>query len=211
MNNLSLILNVHMDDSGSRTIRAFVAIDLPSHIHADISRMIQLINLQNIPRLRTIKPGSAHITIEFLGSIQSARIPCLTKAIQRNVAGMQEFNVTIDNFRLHPSSSDPRFAYFEVGRSKQLLELKLAVVNACKQFGVKVDSLSWFPHVTMARIPRTKTRSERRDMGAGLKSIPDFCKTLFVSQFSIMSSDLGKSGPTYSILERIHLFPRTST
>jgi 2'-5' RNA ligase len=199
-----------MNDSGSRPIRAFVAIDLPSQIHADISRIIELINHQNITRLRTIKPGSAHITIEFIGSMQSARIPCLTKAIEGTVAGMKQFNVSIDNFRLHPSLSDPRFAYFEVGRSKQLLELKLAVSNACKQFGVKADSLSWFPHVTMARIPRTKTRSERRYMGERLKSIPDFCKTVLVSQFSIMSSDLGKSGPTYNILKRIHLFPKRS-
>ena len=198
-----------MIDLTCTPIRTFIAIDLPACLHAALHKTMRLIDQQNIPRLRPIKRGSAHITIKFLGEFESNHIPSLVEAIQDNVLGMQAFTISINNLRLHPNSSDPRFAFFEIAHSKELGELKLVVDEACRKFGVKNDSLSWFPHITIARIPRSKTRSERRYIGERLKTIPAFCKTMTVSQFSIMSSDLGRSGPTYNTLERIQLSPKT--
>ena len=190
--------------------RIFIAIELPSHIHDDLTTSIQLINSKKIDSLRTIKQGSAHITIKFLGEIKIVDIPLLTNLIRDHVVGMNEFKASINNFKLHPNSSDPRFAYFDVGRSPQLTELNLSVGEACKIFGAKPDTRNWFPHITIARIQRTKSRSERRLVGEHLTGIPDFRKTLLVSNFSIMSSHLSQSGPNYRTVKRIQLAPKPS-
>lgn len=198
-----------MIDSPDRLIRTFIAIELPKNIQVDLSKYIHLIDQQNIPRLRTIKHGSAHITIKFLGQVRSSDIPLIEKVIEEKIVGFESFTLSISAFKLHPDFSNPRFAYFDVASSIELMNLKGMVEESCNEFGFHIECLKWLPHITVARISRTKTRAERRSIGEKLKIFPPFGKIIPASQISIMSSELSKSGPTYNTLGRIELLSRS--
>lgn len=102
-----------------------------------------------------------HVTLRFLGSVDEARVPVLTRALAGAAADVAPFPLEFSGAGAFPSVRRPRVLWLGTGAgADELVALAARVelaVNAC---GFEPESRPFSPHLTVARSrePR-RTRS----------------------------------------------------
>ena len=68
-------------------LRLFVAVTLPAEARDAIARLIQGLRAADLTGVRLVDPDGVHLTLKFLGNVDSSRVPALTDALGRRRRG----------------------------------------------------------------------------------------------------------------------------
>lgn len=174
--------------------RLFTAIEIPDEICAELH------NLHHpLPGARWIKPADFHLTLRFVGDINTA----LAREFVANLA-----SVAVDAFELTVSGlgafggEDPRAIWAGVAPSSALVALAQAHEKAARAAGLPPDKRGFKPHITLARLKGARVEDVARFLTrySGYRSEP-----FFVSQAILMSSRPSVGGGPYAIEDRFPL------
>lgn len=127
----------------TRTMRAFVAIDLPDYARDAITDLQAA-----LPAGQPVPAENLHLTLAFLGEQPEEMIEEAHIGLQRIGAPDFELKLTgLDTF----GGSAPRVLFVGVERNEALVRLSKMVRSAMHGAGLQIDRKRFRPHVTLAR------------------------------------------------------------
>ncbi len=179
-------------------IRAFIALELSEQAR-DYFWRIQL-RLDRVGAdIRWVLPENLHLTLVFLGNINSEKIPKLAEALDRATSDMEIFQLAPGRFGFFGAMGRPRVLWASVdGDLNALATLASAVRQAASMQGMQIDSRPFSPHLTIGRVKSKRQAVEFARALADIKINPT--PTFFVDKINLMRSVLAYQGATHTLL-----------
>ena len=104
-------------------IRSFISLDLPLSLKHELSGYAKLIAGQDKrQKIRWMPPGNYHLTLVFLGKVESAILSGLQFALEQKLEAAESVPLTISTITPFPFSR-PRIAVALVEQTAELLQL----------------------------------------------------------------------------------------
>ena len=176
-------------------IRTFVAIELPNDIRRAVKKVIDKL-APFAHNVRWVSAENLHITLVFLGDVEDRSVHAACQAVARACANIEPFPVVVQGTGCFPKPEKPRiiWAGLDVG-AEEITFLREQVSNELEAAGFQFD-WKFSPHITIGRV----NHGRFNDQEVITKSI-EFADKPFgefvITDVSVMSSLLEKSGPTY--------------
>ncbi len=184
-------------------IRAFIAIELPEAILAELSNVEARLKPQ-MPHdaIRWVKADSIHLTLKFLGQVPSDQLGLITSSLRAAVASHAPFALEVKDAGCFPNIHRPRVVWVGVHETgHQLHALQRAVENAISPLGYPTEIRDFTPHLTLGRLARDVRPADQKRIGdvvqaANVGSLGQW----EVNQVALIKSDLKPSGAEYTVL-----------
>lgn len=182
-------------------IRAFIALPLPSEIQrqfADIQR--QLIETQ--AEVKWDGSEKFHITLKFLGDVDSAQPPFIAKEVENSIGGIAPFDLPFVSLGAFPTVSRPRVVWIGTQQNEHVQGIQERVERVCSSFGFAKEDRPFHTHVTLGRVKGDRNLDR---LTARLKSITFKPLIARCSEIHIIRSELKPTGSVYTLLNSIPL------
>lgn len=194
-------------------IRTFIAIELDDALRRALANIQAQLQRDRAARLvRWVEPASIHLTLKFLGDVESERLPTLERAIADACAASPPFSLALTGLGAFPNNRRPNVIW--VGARGQVgvaVQLAQRIDAACLALGFVPEERPFAPHLTLGRVKRDASISERQLIGAMIDATRvETCGELKIDHVSVMKSELRPSGSVYTRLAAIALTERQS-
>ena len=168
-------------------MRLFVAIALPDDIKASIGAL-----RGGIPDARWIVSENTHVTLAFIGEVQSPMMMDISLALGR--IKYPAFDLDIEGVGVFGSNKRPRILWAGVRPTPAINLLHQKIVTAIESVGAHVDDRRFRPHITLARVHKSPYERVRHFLTdhALFKTA-----TVPVDSFTLFSSHLSSSSAIY--------------
>ncbi len=181
-------------------LRLFVACELPGELIEALSRVQSDLRQQAGDELRWVRPEGIHLTLKFLGGVETTRLEDVKSAL---AGAVRPFKVSLKPNRLG-GFGGRRLRVVWVGMGGDvdgLSELAQSIDDALLPLGFPSDGRPFRPHLTLARVPDRTGNEERRRLsdlveGYELPELP----WVLLSQVSLIQSALGPGGARYQTI-----------
>jgi 2'-5' RNA ligase len=185
--------------------RVFCAVALPEEVRNRAAAHIKRLR-EAAPKARASWPRaeSLHITLKFLGELETARVNSLSQAAARAAEGFQKFELAIEGAGAFPPRGMPRVLWLGVkDDSGKLATLQQRLEEECAAAGFARETRKAFhPHLTIARL-RAPANAQSL---ATLHQEIGFERAAFnVRELFVMRSELGPGGSRYTEISK-HVF-----
>lgn len=184
-------------------MRTFIAIPVPDDVK-QYARMMRNELGRARPDIKWVEYQNYHITLKFLGEIDTGLLPELKRNL--NLAGDSSpaFNLSAGGIGFFPNHLRPRVIWMGVkGELEKAAFLGDRIDAYLGQMGFEAEKAYRF-HLTLGRV-----RSDKgiKDMLNVLEKTADKdrMRSFKVEHFHLLKSDLSSAGPIYSILETFTL------
>jgi 2'-5' RNA ligase len=188
------------DESGE-SLRVFCAVELPEEVREAAAAHAARLR-RDFPDARAswARAGGLHITLKFLGEVESARISDLSRAAGAAVEGFAPFNLSIEEAGTFPPRGAARVLWLGVrDESGGLARLQRRLEDECATAGFPREGKQFNPHLTVARLRQPKGAHELSESHRRSTFGPHFFE---VSELVVMRSELGPGGSRYTPLSR---------
>jgi len=187
-------------------IRSFIAIPLTDEIHQNLADFIQLHKLDTrTAGTRPVKPGNIHLTLKFLGDVESFRIPAISQCLEKVTSRLTPFSILIQGLGAFPGwRKRPRVLWVGAQPADLLQELFQRFDSETAAIGYPSEERKFSPHLTLARINQQPSNPVQRELLEKLMNLerePLFGQ-MTVNEVVLFKSLLQPSGPVYTILSR---------
>ena len=193
-----------MTGETSKPLRVFCAVELPDELRSRVAERVRRLRAE-FPDVRASweKPEKLHITLKFLGDVETARVGALSNAAERAAAGLEPFELTIEEPGSFPPHGQPRVLWLGiVDASGRLALMQRALETECAAVGFPRESRAFKPHLTLARV---RSPQGARELAAAHRETPFAPQRFKVSELIVMRSELGPGGSRYTPLSRHRL------
>ncbi len=125
----------------SKTVRVFVALDLPDLAKAVLRQTVQELESVLPSGVRWVDPGGIHLTLKFLGDVDAGRVDLLLAAMDKAARGFAScsFPLSLSGLGVFPNAREPRVLWAGVegdlealGRLQMLMDEALSEVGFAK-------------------------------------------------------------------------------
>jgi 2'-5' RNA ligase len=181
------------------SVRVFFAIDLDAPTRAAVAQIAD--DLRARPggdTVRWVHEETLHVTLRFLGEIDSARIARLAGCVREQTAALSPFRLQLGGVRPFPSRRRPLAVVLDVGPAEPLSELAGAVERGVVAADFGPESRPFNAHLTLGRIRGKRFSLVTGDVTARGESCP-------VNEAVLFKSELQPSGAHYTPIERAPL------
>ena len=180
---------------------------LPAEARNVIARLIQGLRAADLTGVRLVDPDGVHLTLKFLGNVDSSRVPALTGALDAVGGDAAPFALHLRDVGVFPDRRSPRVLWTGVsGDTEALAALARRVDDACATAGFPREQRAFSPHLTLARLRDRASADDRQRAGTVLADIglPP-AESFAVGAFHLIRSTLTPSGPIYDTVHTITL------
>jgi 2'-5' RNA ligase len=170
--------------------RLFTALEVPSPIAFSLSLL-----RGGLPGARWVDPENYHITLRFIGDIDTRTADEVVRALAR--VDRPRFDLSLDGLDAM-GGRKPHAIVACVKGSPALKELQAEHERIIQRIGLEPERRRFRPHVTLARI----RSSSEADAAAYLALRGDFRTAPFpIGRFVLLSSKASKGGGPYLVEE----------
>ena len=198
----------------NKTIRAFVALELDSHIQTRLGEIQEELKKSGIS-IRWVKPENIHLTLKLLGQITFEQIEQIKKTLEETAETKKPFFIGLGKLGAFPKPEHPRVIWAGIKEGcKETIQFDKELEARLQTLGFTPEAREFIPHLTLGRIrlPHQDKKSLRR-----LKEIILFLnsqtakplKTL-AAQVTLFQSTLTPEGSAYTPIHKILLRARSS-
>jgi 2'-5' RNA ligase len=168
-------------------IRLFVALALPALVKTQLSALAG-----GIPGARWVPPENYHLTLRFIGEIESWRAEEVDTALAAIRA--PRFDLALAGVGTFEKGGRIQSLYVPAERSEGLSRLQAKVETALQRIGLEPERRRFTPHVTLARTDKADTfKLVSFVQTHALLRLPPVA----VEHFTLFSSRLGKEAAHY--------------
>jgi len=179
-----------------KNLRVFLAISIPQTASSILQR--QLLPLKSTLascKLRWIPQKNWHITVKFIGALQTQKIPALVKELTSKLLQLQTFELELASVGWFPSNSKPLMLAAMPTASEPLSQLAAHVDGTLAHFGIARNSRPFRAHLSLARCHKGTKQTTPQLLPAPLTPIP-----VSVSHIIFYQSQFETQGVYYSKL-----------
>ena len=186
-------------------IRAFIAVELSSEIKQVLERVQSRLKSRSRASAKWVEPGSIHLTLKFLGNIDTGMVSKIDKALENAVNGLGPFELGLSGLGVFPGSGRVRVVWIGLGGEvERLNHLQNRVESELQTLGLSTEARGFSPHLALARVRDNATPAERQELGKLIGEIkPDFTDMMTVDAIKLIKSQLTPTGPIYTTLSTI--------
>jgi 2'-5' RNA ligase len=184
------------------TLRLFVAVHLPEAWIAALAESQDALRRARL-NLRYVRPESIHLTLKFLGEVESRRLNQVTAALNGPATTQRPFALQMDTLGTFGAARRPRVVWAGLrGDLTALAGLAAAVDRALAPAGFPPESRAFRPHLTLARVPeRLPVEDAQRILPAVAGLELSAVAALEVDAYTLVRSELGPGGARYTSLQ----------
>ena len=133
-------------------IRSFISLNLPLSLRHELSGHAKFFAGQDKrQQIRWLHPGNYHLTLVFLGEVESAILSVLQFALEQKLEAAVSVPLTISTITPFPFSR-PRIAAALVDHTAELLQLQKALLKCVRKCRITPERRRFVPHVTLGRL-----------------------------------------------------------
>jgi 2'-5' RNA ligase len=194
----------------ARTLRTFVAIELPAEAKAAIAAAqdaLREVLRDGGPAVRWVNPAGAHLTLKFLGDTPEPAVAGIEAALRGALTGVGALELRTGALGCFPSGRAPRVLWLGLdGDLEPLAAAREAVEAAIVPLGWPTEPRPFAPHLTLGRVRSETSLAERAGIGRACGTIwPPAATRIPVAAVSLMASELGPRGASYTRLAEVSL------
>ena len=145
-----------MDEGTPRKRRLFVGVALEQSVRAGCAHACETLRKTGFAA-RYEAAEKLHLTLAFLGFVESSRSDAVAAALAESAAASKPFSVVLDKLGAFPNERRPRVVYIgarDQGAPFRLLAAAVRSRFAALCFGFDEDAVA---HVTIARVKESKS------------------------------------------------------
>lgn len=185
-------------------IRAFIAIPLPDSLVGLIAEVQQNLKKNGL-RISWVSPENVHLTLKFLGDIESADIDPIASVMGECTNGMTPMSLAAGGIGVFPDLRRPRVLWLGItGDIPQLLALQKHLEARLAELGngrFKPEDRPFKGHLTLGRI---KSRVDYETLVKAIRTVGQVASPPFtVDAIHLIQSQLTPSGAIYTLLRTI--------
>lgn len=172
-------------------MRAFIAIDLPSHIRDEIITLQDILGAQLAGNYRFPKPSQLHLTLKFLGEIDSKGMEYFQKHLEEVCSSHASFELCLE--KLGSFGRPPRVMWLGLaGEKKKLYALQNAIAQE--------EDRNFQAHITVARVSNPPRGHHLEYYLRTLKTLKPKKVQWYVEGVTLYHSELRPTGAQHHIL-----------
>lgn len=184
------------------TVRCFVAVFLHPSLHREIAAVQKRLSHSGAD-IKWVEPSNLHFTLQFLGEVETNRIPGIADALKECVSESYGFELQLDSLGAFPHLQSPRVIWVGVNAGREhLRNLMSTVGEAMKMEGFARDSKGFSPHLTIGRV---RSLRNLKPLLEKLNSGTSVTGKMEVTEIHFTASELTPRGPIYSPIDVIPL------
>lgn len=179
-----------------KSVRLFVALDLPSDVRATLSELCARLQ-KTCPAANWARLDGVHITLKFIGYVAAEQ----SERIRQALASLPAFlpiELRFAGLGFFPNSRRPRVFWAGVQASPDLAALAAAIEAKLEPLGIPAEKREFRPHITLARFESPKGAHA---LSAAVEALgtPEFGAAT-LQEFHLYQSVLKRSGAEYTRL-----------
>jgi 2'-5' RNA ligase len=180
-------------------LRAFIGLALEEPALGVAARCLEELRSSPLGRdARFVRPEGLHVTLRFLGAIESEAVPALAGAVAASVFPLAPFPVRLGQIHAFPSPRRPRVLALGLEPEARLAELAAAVERGVVAAGFAPEPRPFRAHVTLARVFVGRRLA--------LEGLPGPAPAQFTArEATLFESRPGAGGSLYTPVERMTL------
>ena len=134
-------------------IRTFTALELPMSLRYELLGQAKLVSGQDKRhRIRWMPPENFHLTLTFLGDVDSCKLIELNFSMERKLELTGMVHCKISTITPFPFTRSPKKIAALVEPTDKLLSLQMDVANCARKCGIMLERRRFVPHVTLGRL-----------------------------------------------------------
>lgn len=181
-------------------VRSFIAIELPEELKRELSRLETRLRVESGNGIKWVNPESIHLTLKFLGYVDSDKLGEILAAMGQAVQGITPFRLEVNGLGAFPNLSRVQVVWVGlVGEIDKLSRMVERIESLVSPLGFPREDRPFAPHLTLARMGNRVSPEDRRRLGqliAGTRFAPN--QAIEVNSVSLMKSELTREGAVYS-------------
>lgn len=185
------------------SLRSFIALPTPDSVRDRISSILAELHQLNAD-VKWESPEKLHLTLKFLGNVESQLLEKLIPALEKIAGDQLSFDLTYEGLGAFPNLLAPRVIWVGTARNESLLSFQSSVEQCCADFGITRENRAFHPHITLGRVKGSRNIQRLTEK---LKTITLEPTRTRCTELLVMRSDLTPSGSLYSVLKSIPLKP----
>ena len=191
----------------AETKRLFVAIFPPADIVKSLQAVVAGLGKGIPPRaIRWTRPEQIHLTLNFLGSIEAARVPEIESALRDACDRHRPHKVRIAGLGCFPNPTRPRIIWAGLaGDLRPLENLKKSLDAGFLAGGCVCEDRPFHPHMTIGRASPLNPAGRRQVAEALARERGRDFGEWQMERVDLMQSMLSPQGAAYSALQSILL------
>lgn len=183
-------------------MRTFIAVELAPVLR---DRCVSL--QQSLARadagVKWVERKNLHVTLLFLGEILDRDLPAVCRAVAQVAAVQPNFTLSLEAVGCFPNLQRPRVVWVGVGLGTgELHELHDALEPPLMNLGCyRREERQYTPHITLGRV-----QGDGAALGQAVSGYNAWQGgAMDVTELRILSSELTRAGPEYTVLSRVKL------
>ncbi len=178
--------------------RLFLAIPIPKEFEKKLLRFqIQHSELEKIENIRWTPVQNLHVTLFFLGAVDSGVIPDLKKELCEIFSSAKPFELKLEKICFQPAQN-PKMIWARFFENENFTKLSRQVADVYQRFQ-KVSETNFkkqIPHITLARM--------KNFSGGEFYKKPGREEKILISRAELWRSELQKGGSKYTSIATFH-------
>jgi len=183
-------------------LRSFIAIELPAQVCDAIQKQTtRLRQTLGDDLVRWIPTQNMHLTLKFLGDINTSHLEFLKQLLAREADSHPQFNLQLGGLGSFPNSRKPRLLWIGIQTPTGLASLQKSIEAGTTRLGYEQEERAFSPHLTIGRVRQTVSPQELQKIRTALDTIQlGNIGIARVDSVHLFKSDLQPSGSIYTKL-----------
>ena len=183
-------------------IRSFIAIELPTTVKQELTTLEDLLKIRCPQVVRWVDPQNIHVTLKFLGDVDSDRVDEINMAIDEATQGMSPFHLELKDLGVFPNLNRVNIIWVDTkGDLDKLTYLQKQIESNMEQLGFAREDRDFTPHLTLGRVRDYASPDDRKKIGQVLAQTAfASAQVITVNSVNLMKSQLTNTGAIYTRL-----------
>lgn len=193
--------NIH-DMNTQKTIRCFIALELPSDIQSILGEMIGHLKTSGAD-VKWVDPGNIHLTLKFLGEIPETDAILIGLGLNTLKGKLKTIDSGVGRLGAFPSLERPKVIW--AGLSHGAEEIKVIyreMEDLTADISEEEKGREFRPHLTLGRVRSNKNLQQLTDK---LREIKFVDRQFNFTRLALIKSTLTREGAIYSELNEVEL------
>ena len=188
-------------------IRSFLAFELPLEIKGVVARVSDELR-QSTLDAKWVKPVNIHLTVVFMGNIETDDIPAIGEEAKKVCSTHGAFDISLNGMGCFPNTRKPRVIWLGLdGDLERMSCFRDALQERLIPFGIKEEKRRFKPHLTLGRFRRPKRMDSE-----GLEFLSEYedltSPVCPLNELVLFKSELKPGGARYTRLDVCPLLGR---
>ncbi|MFH1593338.1 MAG: RNA 2',3'-cyclic phosphodiesterase [Candidatus Omnitrophota bacterium] len=183
-------------------MRLFIAFDISQEMTGELSRLQRELSKTDAD-IKWVDPQNVHLTIKFLGEVESKKIDRIKAHLDEISAKNKKFEISLFKLGAFPGLDRPRVIWAGVDKGCSEIEAIAKTIDGeFVNLGFFKEDRPFSAHFTLGRVKSGKNKIRLKEILTSLSVDPKACR---VDHITLYKSTLTPHGPVYTVLHTAKL------